>query len=251
MQLIEKQSPTRLVRLKPLPVDDQLRDGPLAHVPDHLGRGSRIGIHINLRVGNPVRIQELLGRAAIPAPPGRINLHLHATILLCRTGNIGNVTAEEIKTLLQLEPHPIEGGHFRRTYTAAAALELPRGIRAAGTAIYYLLEPGTFSEMHVLDSDEIFHFYLGDPVEMVQLYPDGRSAVFVLGQDLQAGQRVQLIVPAGVWQGTRLISDGQMALFGCTVTPGFDFSDYRNASYEELVAKWPGEAERIKALTRS
>jgi predicted cupin superfamily sugar epimerase len=128
---------------------------------------------------------------------------------------------------------------------------LPRGIRHHGTAIYYLLEAGFFSEMHVLDSDEIFHFYFGDPVEMLQLYPDGTSAVFTLGQDLAAGQLVQLVVPAGVWQGTRLIGDGKVALLGCTVTPGFDFADYRNASYAELEEKWPAEAERIKVLTRS
>jgi predicted cupin superfamily sugar epimerase len=105
--------------------------------------------------------------------------------------------------------------------------------------------------MHVLDSEEVFHFYLGDPVEMLQLNPDGSSAVFILGPDLQAGQQVQFTVPAGVWQGTQLIGDGKVALLGCTVTPGFDFADYRSASYAELVAKWPGEAERIRALTRS
>ena len=68
------------------------------------------------------------------------------------------MTADEIKSLLRLEPHPIEGGSFRRTYTSAGTVELPQGVRATSTAIYYLLEPGTFSEMHVLDSDEIFHF---------------------------------------------------------------------------------------------
>ncbi len=130
-------------------------------------------------------------------------------------------------------------------------MELPRGVRAQGTAIYYLLEAGTFSEMHVLESDEIFHFYLGDPVEMLQLYPDGRSAVLILGPDLAAGQHVQVVVPAGVWQGTRLVGDGKVALLGCTVTPGFDFADYRNAQYAELAAKWPSQAERIRALTRS
>jgi hypothetical protein len=164
---------------------------------------------------------------------------------------IGGVTATEIKTLLNLQPHPIEGGFYRRTYTSAATVELPRGIRPAGTAIYYLLEPGTFSEMHVLDSDELFHFYLGDPVEMLQLFPDGRSAVFTLGPDLAAGLHVQLLVPAGVWQGTRLIGQGQVALLGCSVTPGFDFADYRGATADELIAKWPLEAERIRALTRS
>ena len=161
-----------------------------------------------------------------------------------------SIDADTIKSLLHLEPHPIEGGSFCRTYTSAAALDLPRGVRAAGTAIYYLLEAGTFSEMHVLDSDEIFHFYFGDPVEMLQLYEGGGSAVFTLGPDLQAGQHVQLVVPAGVWQGTRLIGDGKVALLGCSVTPGFDFADYRNAPAKELIAKWPDQAERIKALTR-
>jgi predicted cupin superfamily sugar epimerase len=161
------------------------------------------------------------------------------------------MTAEEIKSLLHLEPHPIEGGSFRRTYTSPGNVDLPRGERPQGTAIYYLLEPGTFSEMHVLDSDEIFHFYLGDPVEMLQLHPSRGSAVFTLGQDLEAGQHVQLVVPAGVWQGTRLIGNGQVALLGCTVTPGFDFADYRSGTYAELSEKWPAQADRIRALTRS
>jgi uncharacterized protein len=161
------------------------------------------------------------------------------------------MTAEEIKKLLRLDPHPVEGGFYRRTYTSPGQVQLPRGLRPQGTAIYYLLESGTFSEMHVLESDETFHFYLGDPVEMLQLYPDGRSAVLVLGSDLAAGHQVQVVVPAGVWQGTRLRGEGKMALLGCTVTPGFDFADYRNATYSELTATWPGESARIRALTRN
>jgi uncharacterized protein len=161
------------------------------------------------------------------------------------------MTANEIKALLKLDPHPVEGGFYRRTYTSPGTVDLPRGVRAQGTAIYYLLEAGTFSEMHVLESDEIFHCYLGDPVEMLQLYPDGRSTVLTLGPDLAAGQEIQTVVPAGVWQGTRLIGDGKVALLGCTVTPGFDFADYRNAQYAELAAKWPDQAERMRALTRS
>ncbi|MGA8087387.1 MAG: cupin domain-containing protein [Terracidiphilus sp.] len=161
------------------------------------------------------------------------------------------MTADQIKTLLNLAPHPVEGGYFRRTFTSAANVELPRGTRPQGTAIYYLLEAGTFSEMHVLDSDEMFHFYLGDPVEMLQLYPDGRSALFTLGSDMEAGQHVQVLVPAGVWQGMRLIGNGKWALLGCTVVPGFNYADYHNASYAELAEKWPSEKERIKALTRS
>lgn len=160
------------------------------------------------------------------------------------------MTASEIKALLNLQPHPVEGGNFRRTYASVDTIELPRGTRPLSTAIYYLLEPGTFSEMHVLQSDEIYHFYLGDPVEMLHLYGDGSSAVFTLGPDITAGQHVQLAVPARVWQGARLVDEGKAALLGCTVTPGFDLADYRNASCSELVKNWPAEAGRIRALTR-
>jgi predicted cupin superfamily sugar epimerase len=160
------------------------------------------------------------------------------------------MTAEEIKQFLNLEPHPVEGGSYRRTFTSPHGVGMPRGDRPMSTAIYYLLEPGTFSEMHVLASDEMFHFYLGDPVEMLQLLPDGSSTLLTLGSDLAAGQHVQVHVPAGVWQGTRLMGDGKVALLGCTVTPGFDFADYRSAGYEELAARWPQEAERIRALTK-
>ena len=161
------------------------------------------------------------------------------------------MTVDQIKALLKLEAHPVEGGHFRRTYTSKLSLDTERGARSAGTAIYYLLEPGTFSEMHVLTSDELFHFYLGDPVEMLQLWPDGESKLVILGPDLAAGQQVQHVVPAGVWQGTRLIGDGKVALLGCSVVPGFDFADYTSGSHAELAAKWPNEAHRIKLLTRS
>ena len=161
------------------------------------------------------------------------------------------MTAEEIKALLKLEPHPVEGGWYRRTYTSEVSVALLRGVRPYGTAIYYLLEEGTFSEMHMVASDEVFHFYLGDPVEMLLLYPDGGSALLTFGPDLAAGQRPQILVPAGVWQGERLLEGGKVALFGCTVTPGFDFADYRSGSYAELAAAWPGQAERIRKLTRS
>ncbi len=156
--------------------------------------------------------------------------------------------------MLGLEPHPVEGGSYRRTYTSGLTAQVERGeatvSRAMGTAIYYLLEPGTFSEMHVLASDELFHFYLGDPVEMLQLWPSGETTVVVLGPDLEKGQQVQVLVPAGVWQGTRLIGDGKVALLGCSVVPGFDFADYVSGSYAELVARWSEEAERIRGLTR-
>src|ERR1700731_937164 len=103
------------------------------------------------------------------------------------------MTADEVKKLLKLEPHPREGGWFRRTYESAETVAIPRytSPRRTGTAIFYLLEPGTFSEMHRLRSDEIFHFYAGDPVEMLQLHPHGVGETVLIGNDLLAAHRPQ------------------------------------------------------------
>jgi predicted cupin superfamily sugar epimerase len=163
------------------------------------------------------------------------------------------MTADEVKNLLGLMPHPREGGWYVRTYEAAefvAVNERYEGPRRTGTAIYYLLEPGTFSEMHVLQSDEIFHHYAGGAVEMLQLWPDGTSKRVVIGKDLSAGEQPQVVVEHGVWQGACLLN-GKWALLGCTVSPGFEFADYRAAGREELCAKWPAEREMITKLTRA
>lgn len=121
--------------------------------------------------------------------------------------------------------------------------------RVAGTAIYFLLEPHTFSEMHRLIADEIYHFYLGDPVEMLQLWPDGSVRIVILGHDVVAGMHVQLLVPKGVWQGSRLVPGGRLALLGCTMSPGFDYADYESGKREELVRAYPQAEEKIRALT--
>jgi predicted cupin superfamily sugar epimerase len=166
------------------------------------------------------------------------------------------ITAAELKRILALEPHPREGGWFRQTWKAEETIPaeaLPvgryRGPRAAGTAIYYLLEPESFSEMHTLTSDEVFHFYLGDPVEMLQLWPDGMGKRVVLGHDVASGQLLQTVVPQGVWQGSRLLPGGTVALLGCTVSPGFDYADYTSGSREELTRRWPEWAAMIARLT--
>jgi predicted cupin superfamily sugar epimerase len=139
-----------------------------------------------------------------------------------------------------------------RTWESEEWVELQRygGARRTSTAIYYLLEPGTFSEMHRLESDEIFHHYLGGAVEMLQLFEDGSSQRVVIGKDLEAGERPQHVVRRGVWQGSRLRVQEGWALLGCTVSPGFEFVDYEDASAEELCAVWPGETEMIRGLTR-
>ena len=167
------------------------------------------------------------------------------------------LTAERLKEILRLEPHPREGGWFRQTYMSAERIPqgvLPvryRGERAAATAIYYLLTPTTFSEMHRLASDEVFHFYLGDPVEMLQLTPDGEGEVVRLGTDIEGGMKPQLLVPQGVWQGSRLIAGGEVALLGCTVSPGFDYADYEQGRRDLLAAEYPKFAEMIRELTRA
>lgn len=165
------------------------------------------------------------------------------------------ISAEEIKALLHLEPHPREGGWFRQTWKAnevlpqSAVLARYAGPRSAGTAIYYLLEPNSFSEMHRLQSDEVFHFYLGDPVEMLQLFPDGSGRRIVLGTNVAGGEWPQVIVPSGVWQGSRLIPGGKLALLGCTVSPGFEYEDYESGKRDDLARQWPDWRDLIHALT--
>jgi predicted cupin superfamily sugar epimerase len=161
------------------------------------------------------------------------------------------MTADEVKRVLGLQPHPREGGWYVRTWESPEYVSLPRytGERRTSTAIYYLLEPGTFSEMHKLESDEIFHHYLGGAVEMLQLYENGSSKVTVIGKDIAAGEVPQHVVPRRVWQGSRMLREGEWALLGCTVSPGFEFEDYTDASAAELIKRWPSEAKRIQRLT--
>ena len=144
------------------------------------------------------------------------------------------MTADEVKKLLGLRPHPREGGFFVRTYEAVEMVALPRyagdgraGERRTGTAIYYLLEPGTFSEMHRLRSDEVFHFYAGDAVEMLQLEEGHAGRMVAIGNDLAAGERPQAVVPAHAWQAAQSLGD--WTLCGCTVAPGFDFKGFELA----------------------
>jgi predicted cupin superfamily sugar epimerase len=167
------------------------------------------------------------------------------------------MNAAEIKKLLGLAPHPREGGWYVQTYKvgeriAADAFEDMRydGPRHTATAIYYLLERETFSEMHRLRSDEVFHFYAGDAVEMLQLEEQGSGRIVRIGNRLAAGERPQVVVRRGVWQGSRLATGGEWALLGCTVSPGFEFEDYEAGSRAELCAQWPEFRELIRELTR-
>ena len=160
------------------------------------------------------------------------------------------MTVEEIKKLLGLVPHPREGGCYVRTFEASELVATRVGERRTSTAIYYLLEPGTFSEMHRLKSDEVFHHYIGGAVEMLQLLPDGTGRRVVIGKDLEAGERPQVVVERGVWQGSRLMTEDGFALLGCTVSPGFEFEDYDAGARAKLTQAWPEWHRLIAALTR-
>jgi uncharacterized protein len=161
-------------------------------------------------------------------------------------------TADDLIRHLRLTPHPKEGGFFRETYRSTESLAVaPRypGPRSVGTAIYYLLTPNTFSALHRLQSDEIFHFYLGDPIRMLQLDPDGKGRTIVLGPNVLAGQHLQVVVPRGIWQGSLLEPGGAFALLGCTVAPGFEYADYQAGGRRALTAQYPTFAELINILT--
>ena len=154
-----------------------------------------------------------------------------------------------------LEPLPGEGGYYIQTYRANETIPksaLPKRYeneRAFGTAIYYLLTPDTFSALHRLPSDEIFHFYLGDPVIMLQLFPDGTSNTIRLGQNILKDHNLQVVVSQNTWQGTYLDNGGKFALLGTTMAPGFEFSDMELGDREYLTLRYPNRKALINRLT--
>jgi len=166
------------------------------------------------------------------------------------------LTADEVRKLLKLEALAGEGGLFAEAYRSALRLPkeaLPKcysGDRPLATAIYYMLTPETFSAMHRLKGDEVYHFYLGDPVEMLMLKPDGSAEAILIGQDISAGMRVQHKVCGGTWQGSRLAAGGKFALMGTTMSPGFDPADFELGDRDELSARYPMYAPLIAMLTR-
>ena len=159
------------------------------------------------------------------------------------------LTADDVVRLLDLQPHPIEGGFFRETYRTTSVMPAYGATRSVGTAIYYLLTQRTVSELHRLPGDEVFHFYLGDPVRQLQLFPDGTATEITLGTDLTAGQVPQLVVPAGAWQGSHTLPGPHgFALLGATMAPGFDYADYESGDRSALTAQYPAVAAQIERL---
>ncbi|MGB4589852.1 MAG: cupin domain-containing protein [Clostridiaceae bacterium] len=155
------------------------------------------------------------------------------------------LTTIEVIRLLDLKPLLTQGGMAKLTY-AGKSLE---GGKAASTAIYYLLSKDAFSHLHRLPTDEVFHFYLGDKVELLELFPDGRHRVTILGTDISSGEKLQHVVPAGVWQGAHVVAGGNFALLGKTIAPGFIDSDYEQGNGTLLSNQYPKVRDLINKLT--
>ena len=154
-----------------------------------------------------------------------------------------------------LLPHP-EGGWYKQTYKSAeniSAAALPKrfgGDRPFSTAIYFLLEKGNFSAFHRIKSDECWHFYQGDPLEICILQNTGELTTVTLGNDIGKGQLFLYIVPAGCWFASRPAPGSQYCFVGCTVAPGFDFTDFELANAEKLISEYPQHSTIIRELCR-
>lgn len=144
---------------------------------------------------------------------------------------------EKIIDFLKLEKHP-EGGFYREMYRSATAIQIEYNNltlnRSASTAIYFLLGSQDISSWHRLKSDEIWHFYLGSAVKLHFIDQNGNYSSVLVGNDLEAGEIPQVLCPAGVYFAAEVVEENSFTLVGCTVSPGFDFSDFEFGTFETL-----------------
>lgn len=160
----------------------------------------------------------------------------------------------ELITRYNLQAHP-EGGFYAETYRAQHKFEsietsdFPAG-RNYGTAIYFLLVKDSFSAFHKIKSDEVWHFYLGSPIEIIEITPDGNLIKTVLGADFKLGQVFQYTVMAGNWFASRVLNNDAFGFVGCTVAPGFSFEDFHMPSRQEMLLLFPQHSAVINELTR-
>jgi len=196
--------------------------------------------------------QSLAAKDALP-----LRLIAHPVFSIAEMNLMAPATEAKLRRLLGLRPLPGEGGYFVESYRSPLALagsllggSGETGERSLCTAIYYMLTPTAFSALHKLKADEIYHFYTGDPVELLQLFPDGSSDIVVLGPEPFRGMKFQHVVPAGVWQGSRLLSGGRYALLGTTMAPGFEFQDFVKGDASTLTSAYPDRAAMIYELLK-
>ncbi len=153
-----------------------------------------------------------------------------------------------------LEPHP-EGGYFKEIYASPVSIDktcLPEGFpgnHKLATSIYFLLEGTDVSKLHRLRSDELWYHHQGGGLEILVITPEHELKWFYLGADYDAGERLQVIIPAGSIFGSRIKDTDTYALMGCMVAPGFDFEDFEMPSRKELLLKYPEFEEEITAFT--
>lgn len=157
----------------------------------------------------------------------------------------GTLNAKDVISLLDLEPLPHEGGYFRQTWVKHARNNSSEPL---GTAIYYLITPESWSALHRLAHDEVFHFYLGDPCQMIVATPGDTLRHVRLGAKIDRGEVVQYTVPAGAWQGTRLAPGGEWALLGTTMAPGFTPHTFELATLAALASMPPDEQAVLRAF---
>lgn len=154
-----------------------------------------------------------------------------------------------------LQPHP-EGGWYKQTYKSTesvAAAALPErfgGDRPFSTAIYFLLEQGNFSAFHRIKSDECWHFYAGDTLQVYVIQQDGTLKIISLGQAIENNELFQYVVPANCWFASRPAPGSAFSFVGCTVAPGFDFADFELANADVLSKEYPQHAAIIRELCR-
>lgn len=156
----------------------------------------------------------------------------------------------EVKALIahyRFEQLPIEGTFYKSTYRSVQDFEDGKPFCNAIIALY-CNEPRSVSLFHRLPVDELWHFYGGDPLRLVLLYPDGSSRDVVMGSDPLQGNQVQFVVPAGVWQAGHMVAGGRYSLFGCTMAPGFTGDMFEGGSPDRLLAAYPDRADDINVL---
>ncbi len=163
-------------------------------------------------------------------------------------------TADHYIAQLGMQQH-VEGGAFKEHYRSPMLLPASvlsgehRGDRPASTAIYFLLRHGEFSAFHLLASDEVLHFYDGEPLHVYAIDTAGAMHVHTLGRDLARGEHFSVVVPGGHWFALRCEVDGGFSLIGCTVAPGFDFEDFTLDDRAMLLKRFPQHAQLIQEMT--
>ncbi|MBI4370993.1 MAG: cupin domain-containing protein [Elusimicrobia bacterium] len=166
------------------------------------------------------------------------------------------MTVPELVKAYGLQSHP-EGGYFKESYRSKGTISaesLPKdfqGTRSYSTAIYFLLPQGSKPRLHRIKSDEVWHFYQGGPLTLIQLFPSGRIKTVMMGPDFKAGQKLQHVVPAGCWFGAYPGAGSAYSFVGCTVAPGFDFADFELGDRQELLGQFPQAKDVIERLTAS